>query len=272
MKNAYKLLVVDIDGTLVNSRGVISDEDIRAIDEARKAGIYVALSTGRAAIASRWVMDHLKLDGYHIFFDGALVYNPENDHEVYAESIDGNLACEAIDFARENKINCDLYTSSRYYIEQESWAVDIRRNFFRINPTFRNLNEVCLQERIIKGTVIVRAPEEKSIAHEFQDKFRGKLSFSWTMTPAYPDVDFINVVSPKVSKGKALEELCAFYRVPLAQVVAVGDGINDLTLLKMAGLAVAMGNSVDELKSIADVITEDVDHNGVAEIIKRFLV
>ena len=92
------------------------------------------------------------------------------------------------------------------------------------------------------------------------------------MTPAYPDVDFINVVSPKVSKGKALEELCAFYRVPLSQVVAIGDGANDLSLLKMAGLAVAMGNSVDELKSIADVITEDVDHNGVAEIIKRFLV
>lgn len=272
MKNPYKLLVVDIDGTLLNSRGVISPEDEEAIAYARKSGVIVAVSTGRAAMASRWVLEYLHLDGYHIFFDGALVYNPIKDHEVYAESINGTLACQAIDFARENKIHCDLYTSNHYYIEHDSWAVDIRRNFFRIEPTFRNLDEVCRQERIIKGTVIVRTPGEKSLAREFQEQFRGRLSFSWTMTPAYPDVDFINVVSPKVSKGKALEELCAFYQIPLTQVVAIGDGVNDVSLLKTAGLAVAMGNCVDELKSVAHVVTHDVDHSGVAEAIKRFLV
>jgi hydroxymethylpyrimidine pyrophosphatase-like HAD family hydrolase len=74
MKQSYKLLVVDIDGTLVNSRGTISEEDKLAIDIARKSGVHVALSTGRAAMASKWVLEQLKMDGYHIFFDGALVY------------------------------------------------------------------------------------------------------------------------------------------------------------------------------------------------------
>jgi hydroxymethylpyrimidine pyrophosphatase-like HAD family hydrolase len=124
---------------------------------------------------------------------------------------------------------------------------------------------------VIKGTVIVRDPVEKSIAREFQEKFRGKLLFSWTMTPAYPDVDFINVISPNVSKGKALEELCNFYAVQLSQVVAVGDGVNDISLLKNAGLPVAMGNAVGDLKSIAHFVTGDVDHSGLAEAIKKYL-
>jgi Cof subfamily protein (haloacid dehalogenase superfamily) len=268
----YKLLVVDIDGTLLNSRGVISTEDTEAIAHAEKAGVRVVLSTGRAAMASAWVLDHLHLNGYHIFFDGALVYDPVNKIEAYAESIDGDLVRQAIDFARRHVLHFDLYTSSRYYVEQESWAVDIRRKFFRIEPTFRNLDEVSREERIIKGTVIIRSPAEKALAVEFQNKFRGKLSFSWTTTPAYPDVDFINVVSPQVSKGKALEALCTVLKVPLSQVVAIGDGVNDVSLLKTAGLAVAMGNCVDELKSVAHTVTHDVDHSGVAEAIRRFLV
>ena len=272
MKQPYKLLVVDIDGTLLNSRGIISAEDTEAIARVEKAGVRVILSTGRAAMASGWVLDHLHLNGYHIFFDGALVYNPVNKREAYAESIDGALARQAIDFARQNNIHIDLYSSTRYFVEQESWAVDIRRQFFRIEPTFQNLDEVCRRERIIKGTVIIRTPAEKALAIEFQNQFRGKLIFSWTTTPAYPDVDFINVVSPKVSKGKALEELCTLLEVPLSQVVAIGDGVNDVSLLKTAGLAVAMGNCVDELKSVAHTVTHDVDHSGVAEAIRRFLI
>jgi Cof subfamily protein (haloacid dehalogenase superfamily) len=271
MKQPYKLLVVDIDGTLLNSRGLISSEDSEAIARVEKTGLPVSLSTGRAAMASAWVLDYLHLKGYHIFFDGALVFDPVNKHEIYAEYIDSDLAKEAIDFARQHNIHFDLYTSTEYFIERESWAVEIRRQFFRIEPTFKNLDEVCMRERIIKGTVIIRTPAEKALAVEFQKQFQGKLSFSWTKTPAYPDVDFINVLSPQVSKGKALEELCAELKVQLSEVVAIGDGVNDVSLLKKAGLAVAMGNGVDELKSVAHTITHDVDHGGVAEAIKRFL-
>lgn len=272
MEPLYKLLVVDIDGTLLNSRGVISSEDTEAIARVGKAGVRVVLSTGRAAMASTWILDYLHLDGYHIFFDGALVFDPIQKKEAYVETINSDLARQAIDFARKHNLKFDLYSSTRYFVEQESWAVDIRRQFFRIEPTFKNLDEVCRQERIIKGTVIVRTPAEKSRAREFQNEFNGRLSFSWTTTPAYPDVSFINVISPKVSKGKALEALCTVLKIPLSQVVAIGDGVNDVPLLKAAGLAIAMGNCVDELKSVAHIVTHDVDHSGVAEAIRGFLV
>ena len=271
LRKRYKLLVVDIDGTLLNSRGVISTEDAEAIARLRQRGVRVALSTGRATMAAGWVLDHLQLDGYHIFYDGALVYNPVTSRESYVEPIESGLAREAIDYARRSGVHIDLYSSTRYFIEREDWAADIRRQFFRLTPTITGLDDVCKNERIIKGTLIVRSGAEREHALEIQSQFRGRLAFSWTMTPAYPDIDFVNILSPQVSKGRALEELCTLLKVPLADVVAIGDGVNDVSLLKKAGLAVAMGNCAEELKSVAHIVTHDVDHSGVAEAIKRFL-
>ena len=86
-RSSYRLLVVDIDGTLLDKDGNISAEDRGALDMVRESGIMLALSTGRSALACRGVIDSLSLDGYHIFFDGALVGCLESGHEVSAQPI-----------------------------------------------------------------------------------------------------------------------------------------------------------------------------------------
>jgi 5-amino-6-(5-phospho-D-ribitylamino)uracil phosphatase len=271
MKQPYKLLVVDIDGTLMNSRGVISPEDMEALTRVRRMGLTVAISTGRAVQASHWVLDQLKCDGYHMFYDGALLSNPWTGQVLYAETIGRDLVLQAVKYAHQNNLHIDVYSAAQYYAGKDDWAVELRRTFFRMEPIVADLSEVARKERIIKATVIVRTDAERAKAMDFEKQFRDKLLFSWTTTPAYPEIDFINLVSPKVSKGRALEELCTHMKVPLSQVVAIGDGINDLSMLKNAGLAVAMGNCVEELKSIAHCVTHDVDHSGVAEAIKKYL-
>jgi hypothetical protein len=75
-----------------------------------------------------------------------------------------------------------------------------------------------------------------------------------------------------VSKGRALEALASYLGISLAEVMAIGDGINDIPLLSVAGLAIAMGNAPDEVKAVADYITLDVDHSGVAAAIEKFLL
>lgn len=270
--NKYKLLVVDIDGTLLNRQGKISPADVAAINHATQAGVQVVLSTGRVPQACHWILKELGLDGYHIFFDGALVINPETGHEVYAEPISGELVRQTTEFARRQALHYDIFSSTKYFIEHDDWAVEIRRHFFRLEPVMADFDEISRTERIIKGTVIVRPGEEATLATDFQDHFLGRLAFSWTNTPAYPDVSFINVISPQVSKGKALEELCRRLGVELAEVVAIGDGVNDVSLLKNAGLAVAMGNSPEALRAVAHKITSDVEHSGVAEAITTYLL
>jgi len=119
---------------------------------------------------------------------------------------------------------------------------------------------------------VVRSAEERAKADSFRLHFKDSLSFSVTKTPAYPEVDFINVLAPGVSKGKALEVLASHLGIALTEVIAIGDGANDVSLLAKAGLAIAMDNATAELKAGADHVTLDVDHNGVAAAINKFLL
>ena len=270
--NRYKLLVVDIDGTLLNKNGDIAAEDKKALAKAVDSGIQVSLSTGRVVQASLRFINQLSLDGYHMFFDGALVYNPTRGEEVYVEPISEELVRQMIDFAHLVGVDIDLYSATHFFAERETWATDIRRNFFRLEPTIVDFNKVWQKERIIKGGIVVSSAEEKNKANDFYLHFENSLSFSWTTTPAYPDIDFINVVAYDVSKGKALKALASFLGIPLTEVIAIGDGVNDIPLLSSVGLAIAMENAPDELKAVADYITVDVDHNGVAAAISKFLL
>lgn len=268
----YKLLVVDIDGTLLGISGNVSEVDKKALDDAIATGMQVSLSTGRVVQASLRYINYLALDGYHMFFDGALVYSPEKDEEIYVELITEELIEQMLDFSRIVELDFDLYSATHFYAEKESWATDIRRDFFKIEPTIVDFRDIMRTERIIKGTLVVSSPEDKAKANEFYNHFKDRLSFSWSSTPAYPDVDFINIVAHDVSKGKALEALVSFLGVSMAEVAAIGDGRNDIPLLSSAGLAIAMENAPDELKEIADHVTLDVDHHGVAAAVNRFLL
>ncbi|MDD5081910.1 MAG: Cof-type HAD-IIB family hydrolase [Dehalococcoidales bacterium] len=266
----YKLLVADIDGTLLDRKGAISTEDRNAIARAVSMGVRVSLCTGRVMLACRKIIGQLALDGYHIFADGALVSNPETGEEVYTKAIDAGVVRKAADFAHRNEVNMDFFSSTSYYIERENWVSDIRRNFFGIEPTIIDFAELWRKEKIIKGTMVVASVEDRHKADTFCRSFAGTLGFSWTKTPAYPDIDFINVLAPDVSKGKALEALASFLGIPLAAVMAIGNGVNDIPLLSAAGLAVAMGDAPDDVKSVADYVTLDVDHNGLAAAIDKF--
>ena len=272
INNPYKLLVVDIDGTLLDKNGAISAEDKDALARAGDLGIQVSLSTGRVIQACSGIINQLSLDGYHMFFDGALVANPGKGEEVYVKPVSEECVRQAIEFAHRNEIDLDLYSATRYFIERETWATDIRRQFFGLQPTIVDFSQLWQRERIIKGTLVVFSAEEKARADSFYLHFKSSLNFSWTKTPAYPGVDFINVIAPEISKGKALEALASFLGIPLTGVIAIGDGANDISLLSKAGLAIAMGNATDEVKAVADYVTLDVDHSGVAAAINRFLL
>lgn len=267
-----KLLVVDIDGTLLDKNGAISVEDRNALSAVCQSGIQISLSTGRVPEACLGILEQLALDGYHIFADGALVSNPKTSEEVYAEPISKELVRQIVDFVHQKEIIFDLYTVSHFYVERETWISDIRRQFFGLRPTVINFIDLWQKERIIKGTLVVRSPEEMVKADIFYHHFKDRLNLSWTKTPAYPDVDFINVIAPDVTKGKALEVLARFLGISLTEVMAIGDGTNDAPVLSRAGLAVAMGNAPDELKTVADYITLDVDHSGAAAAINKFLL
>jgi Cof subfamily protein (haloacid dehalogenase superfamily) len=266
----YKLLVVDIDGTLLSRDGSISVEAREALAEARCSGIAVSLSTGRAAQACRSIIDQLALDGYHIFFDGALVSNL--GEEIYAQPLAREVVREAVEFVRRHDIYLELYSATHYFVERENWATEIHRQYFELEPTVVDFTDLWKRERIIKGGLITHSPEEMAKARSFRLHFDRSLRFSGARSPAFPGVEFLNIVAPEVSKGKALEVLASHLGISLSEVMAVGDGTNDIPLLSLAGLAVAMDNAPAQVKAIAHCTTLDVDHNGLAAAVRKFLL
>ncbi|MBI2979381.1 MAG: HAD family phosphatase [Chloroflexi bacterium] len=267
----YKLLVADIDGTLLGKQGTISTEDKNALARASNAGIKITLSTGRVPQATLKIIEQLSLDGLHIFSDGALVANTENGEEAYIKPISAGTIRQIVEFVHRQEINLDLFSTTRFFAEKETWVTDIRRKFFGVQPTFTNFSRLG-KEKIIKGTLGVLSDEERAKADSFRRQFRDSLNFSVTKTPSYPEVDFINVLAPDVSKGQALEALASHLGIPLTEVIAIGNGTNDISLLAKVGLAIAMDNAPDELKAVADYVTLDVEHSGVAAAIEKFLL
>ncbi len=268
----YKLLVVDVDGTLLDKRSTISAENREALAKACDSGIHVSLCTGRALQACTDIINQLSLDGYHIFFDGALVTNPESSKEVYAQPLGQTVVKQAIEFAHLNDIDLDLYSTTRYFVERETWSAVAHRQFFNIESTVVDFTRLWSQEKIVKIGLVATSAQEGDKVRKFRSHFEGKCTFSWARTPAYPGTTFINVVALGVSKGKALEMLASHLGLSTSEVIAIGDGINDISLLSAAGLAVAMGNAPDEVKAIADHVTLAVEHNGLAAAINEFLL
>jgi len=207
-----------------------------------------------------------------MFADGAIVSDPATGEEVYVRPISANLVRQIVEFVHRNEMHLDLFSSARYFIERETWASNIRRDFFGLQPVVADFNQLWRQERIIKGTLVVRSAEEKARVEKFRRHFSRRLSLSMTKTPAYPEIDFINVLTIGVSKKKALEALARHLGLAMAEIMAIGDGSNDISIISSAGLGVAMGNAPAEVKAVADYVTLDVDHSGVAAAIKRFLL
>jgi Cof subfamily protein (haloacid dehalogenase superfamily) len=266
----YKLLVVDIDGTLLGRERSVSAEDKEALAEARRSGVMVSLSTGRAIRASRSIIDQLALDGYHIFFDGALVSNL--GEEVYAQPLDRGVVREAVEFAHLHDIDFELYSTTHYFVERETWSTDAHRHFFGMEPTIVDFTDIWEQERIIKGGLVARSAQEMAKTRSFRLQFEHSLRFSIARSPAFPNIEFNNIIAPEVSKGRALEALTSHLGVALTEVMAVGDGTNDISLFSRAGLAIAMDNAPDEVKAVAHHITLDVNHSGLAAAVEKFLL
>ncbi|MEH7355882.1 Cof-type HAD-IIB family hydrolase [Neobacillus drentensis] len=239
-----KLVALDMDGTLLNNKGQISEANQQAIKAAQEKGIYVVLSTGRSLTTCREHADALELTSYLVTVNGSEIWD-EKRELVERNFVKAELIEWMWELTKQHKT--------------KFWAISTERNWHDEMP-----EDIHNIEWLKFGFNIDDDATRKLILKELEAKGEFELSNS-TMKN-------IEVNPLGINKAKGLGIVCSRLGIEMKNVMAVGDSRNDLMMIKSAGLGVAMGNAQDVVKAAADWVTATNEEDGVAKAIHTWVL
>ena len=267
----YKLLALDMDGTVLNSDKKITPRTKLAIDNLMKRGVAVVVSTGRNLAEIADYRDDFQAMNYGIVISGGMIYDFFNDKPIKVHAVDEETIYKLIDFGLEERAMIHLHTVSRSVAREEdiqnmaAFGMGIYQGMFdRICDRFDDPKEYI---RAHPGEVI-----KVNLYH--RDKASRDRNFAriepLNLSISYAEAFNLEMSPANITKASGLVELCEFLKIDLSESVAIGDADNDREILQTAGLSVAMGNASDDIKQLADFVTLDNDSDGVAVAIEKF--
>jgi Cof subfamily protein (haloacid dehalogenase superfamily) len=261
-----RLAAIDLDGTLLDSQYQLSEENCQTVQELSANGTIVVLASGRMHATILPFSRRINLKSPIISYNGAMAKDVETEKILHHIPISSHLSEEIIEHCANHNLHLNFYLDDILYIrERNKWSELYDSRTGATSHPVGDLHQFdgCKPTKL----QIVDAPKNiDKLLLEFKQLFQEKLYITKTQ-PEY--LEFMN---PDVSKGRALTTVARKLGVSMRQVVAFGDGYNDISLMEVAGFRVAMGNSIDEIKKCADYITETNDENGVANAIKALLL
>lgn len=274
---AIKLIALDIDGTLLDSRGHVPEENVRAVMEAARRGIEIVLVTGRRFDFARPVADALPCDLHLIVSNGALIKSKSGEtHQRLL--LPSKTARQVIDSTMEFRANAavifDRPLERQIILEKVEWDDPFRGGYFRKNREY--IAEVSPLADCLNGEdpiQVLFTGACRPIRKAMRELATLPIAADFTLAlTEYESRDFsiLDVLRPGVTKGVTLKEWAHRRGIAREEIMAVGDNWNDREMLEFAGLPVVMANSVAELKSQGWAITLSNDESGVAEAIDTY--
>ncbi|NPV88178.1 HAD family phosphatase [Coprothermobacteraceae bacterium] len=263
-----KLILIDIDGTLVTDDKALPEENERAIKEALDRGIKVTLVTGRNFSSSKDIIGRLELDVPVVLQNGAFIYKPISGEVLLQVALPARVAKEVVALSRQEGV---FYIIYKDFLAEPDMLVDeeysgpytsyFERNAFRL----QRVEDVLpfLEQDVAE--VALMGPEEainRVIAR------MGSVERTVIKSLVREGEAFYEIFGPGVGKGEALRFLCEHFGVAPGEVMYIGDAYNDIDIMPSVGYPVAMGNAVDELKKVARYVTKSNNEAGVAEAIR----
>lgn len=281
----YKLVAIDLDGTMLNQYGIVTDKTKEAIKKVQQKGIEVIIASGRPIDSIKTIAKEIKSEKYFISGNGAIIYDIANDEIIYKNTLKKQKVLEIVKICEENSIYYNIYTEKEivakslqcnvlYYHKENAFKKEEEKTHINIVDNvydyIANRDEnivkitICDYNQAIFNSIIRKIKEVEEI--EILDVSHMSRKTIRQGTEEIPIEYFYTEISAKnVDKWNAIEFLKEKMNIKTEEIIAIGDNMNDKKMIENAGLGIAMGQSHPEIKAIADQITASNTEDGVAQ-------
>lgn len=264
----YKMIVMDMDDTLINSENKVSKETKNYLIDIQNQGYKVVLASGRPTEGMLPIAKELQLDvhdSYIISYNGGKTIKVATEEVEVSQSVSKKNFDLIVDFCREHNFLILTYQDGHIIHDGDHEYRDIESELTGLPMKRVNDIKAYINDSVPKAMGVDYATNIAKVRDDMHGSFNSEID----VTTSKPF--FLEFMAKDVSKGNAIKALCEKLNVSLSEVICFGDSLNDQSMFEVVVCAIAMGNANEELKAIADKITLDNDSNGIPAALKTLL-
>lgn len=265
----YKMIVLDLDDTLLREDGTISPRTKQTLMAAQDAGVKVVLASGRPTYAMWALAEELNLADYGSFilsFNGGKITNCQTKEDIFSCTLNPETAHQLLDVSKREGVNILTYVGDDIITDETSKYIEVEAKLTGMPLVVVDDFKAAVSTPVVK-VMMLEEPEKLALVEQkLQQEFKGNLS----VVRSKPF--FLEFTEDGIDKGRSLDKLIEQLGIKQEEVIAIGDGNNDLTMIEFAGLGVAMENANDTVKAAADYITASNMNDGVANVVEEFVL
>lgn len=265
----YKIIVLDLDGTLTNSKKEISPRNREMLIRVQEQGIRLVLASGRPTYGIVPLADELRMNefgGFILSYNGGEIINWETKEMIYENVLPNDVVPMLYECARVNHLSILTYDGAEIITENSQDPYVLKEAFLNkmaVRETNDFLTDITLP--VVKCLIVGAADQLIPVESELRIRLQGRINVFRS------EPYFLELVPQGIDKAMSLAILLEEIGVAREEVIAIGDGYNDLSMIKFAGMGVAMGNAQDPVKKAADYITLTNEEDGVAEAVEKLI-
>lgn len=284
----YKLIAIDIDGTLLNSKGELTDRTKTVLKRASEQGIYIVLTSGRLTGKVESFSNEIGAKQYLIAENGASIVNLQTGELEFSKYMSKDIVNKVLDVCQENNIYYMVYTNQELIVKNMKYmAMFFHKQNYNPNARIKTIiagrdyiNEVkenftklmiCDEDRAIYNSIIAKLSEISEIdvlpVPHISNK---KLEIDGEQRDVV--YSYADIAAKGANKWNAIQTLIKKLEILPSEVIAIGDNINDIKMIENAGLGVAMSNGSPHVRAVADVVAPTNDEDGVAHIVEEYVL
>lgn len=288
----YKLVVVDLDGTILNSYGEISETTKKSVKKSLEKGTKIVIASGRPIDSIKTIANELGLEEYFVAGNGALIYDLKKDEIIYENYMKKEKVLEIIKICEDNSIAYNVYTDKTilttnlkfnvlYYYKENLKKEENKKTNVSVVENMYNYVKKLNEEKFLKITIcdesitifnsIVRTLKEINDVEILEVSHMARKIIKQGTEEIPIEYYYTEISAKNVDKWDAVKYLAGKLNIEKEEIIAVGDNINDKKMIENAGLGVAMEGSTPDVINVADIVTDSNDNNGVAKILEKYI-